>query len=142
MKVLVLNGPNINFIGIREQEIYGKLTYKNIIKQIKTYALAKDVKIKIKQTNHEGRLIDLIQKCYLHKYDCLIINPGAYSHYSIAILDALKSIVPIRVVEVHLTDIYKRQSYRQKSITGEACEKIFFGKGINSYLEAIDYLLK
>lgn len=142
MKVLVLNGPNINFIGIREKDIYGELSYRDLVKKIKSYAKDKGVKIKIKQTNHEGRLIDLIQNCYFKKYDALIINPGAYTHYSIALLDALKSITPIRVIEVHLTDIYQRELYRQKSVISESCEKIFLGKGINSYLEAIDYLFK
>ncbi len=141
MKVLVLNGPNINFLGIREKDIYGTLSYKVLVKEIKKYAKEKNISIKIKKSNHEGYIIDLIQKCYFKKYDALIINPGAYTHYSIAILDALKSIAPIRIIEVHLSDIYKRESYRQKSVISEACEKVFLGKGINSYLEAIDYIL-
>lgn len=142
MKILVLNGPNINFLGIRQKEIYGELSYKTLIQKVRKHAKINKINIIIKQSNCEGKLIDLVQKCYLKKYDALIINPGAYTHYSIALLDALKSIAPIPVIEVHLSDIYKRENYRKISLTSEASEKVFLGKGINSYLEAIDYILK
>ncbi|MDD2258501.1 MAG: type II 3-dehydroquinate dehydratase [Bacilli bacterium] len=141
MKILVLNGPNINFIGIREKNIYGEKNYKFLVKKIQDHAKKLKVKAKIIQSNHEGFLIDLIQKCYFKKYDAIIINPGAYTHYSIALLDALKSVSPIRIIEVHLSDIFNREIYRNKSLISEVSEKVFFGKGIDSYLEAIDYLL-
>ncbi|MDD4481951.1 MAG: 3-dehydroquinate dehydratase [Bacilli bacterium] len=141
MKILVLNGPNINFIGIREKNIYGEKNYKFLVKKIQDHAKKLKVKAKIIQSNHEGFLIDLIQKCYFKKYDAIIINPGAYTHYSIALLDALKSVSPIRIIEVHLSDIFNREIYRNKSLISEVSEKVFFGKGIDSYLEAMDYLL-
>ena len=138
MKILVLNGPNINMLGVREPDIYGKTTYKDLQKLIKTHASEVGVKVSIKQDNVEGKLVSIIQKA-LHKYDGIVINPGAYTHTSIAILDALKS-VNIPTVEVHISDVSSREDFRQKSYVSMYAEKTIMGKGLDGYIEAIDYL--
>ena len=138
MKILVLNGPNINMLGVREPEIYGKTTYKDLEKMIKKHASEVGVKVTIKQDNVEGKLVSIIQHA-LHKYDGIVINPGAYTHTSIAILDALKS-VNIPTVEVHISDVSSREEFRQKSYASLYAEKTIMGKGQDGYLEAIDYL--
>ena len=138
MKILVLNGPNINMLGVREPEIYGKTTYKDLEKMIKSHASKVGVKVKIKQDNVEGKLVSIIQNA-LNKYDGIVINPGAYTHTSIAILDALKS-VNIPTVEVHISDVSSREDFRQKSYVSLYSEKTIMGKGLEGYLEAIDYL--
>lgn len=138
MKILVLNGPNINMLGVREPDIYGKTTYKDLQKLIKKHASEVGVKVSIKQDNVEGKLVSIIQKA-LHKYDGIVINPGAYTHTSIAILDALKS-VNIPTVEVHISDVSSREDFRQKSYVSMYAEKTIMGKGLDGYIEAIDYL--
>lgn len=138
MKILVLNGPNINMLGVREPDIYGKTTYKDLQKLIKKHASEVGVKVSIKQDNVEGKLVSIIQKA-IHKYDGIVINPGAYTHTSIAILDALKS-VNIPTVEVHISDISSREDFRQKSYVSMYAEKTIMGKGLDGYIEAIDYL--
>jgi 3-dehydroquinate dehydratase-2 len=140
MKLLILNGPNLNFIGIREPEIYGKETYSDLCKFLNDYAYKKNIDIEIKQSNHEGYLVDFIHQAYFDKVDGIIINPGAYTHTSIALLDAIKS-VSIDTIEVHLSDVTKREDFRQVSYLRSACVKSIMGKGFKGYIEAIDYFL-
>ena len=139
MKILVINGPNINMLGIREPGIYGKENYETLCKNIKEFADDKGIEVKIFQSNHEGALVDEIQGAY-GIFDCIVINPGAYTHTSIALLDALKS-VGIPCVEVHISDVSKREDFRQISFVRSACVKTIAGLGFKGYLDAIDYLL-
>lgn len=141
MKLLVINGPNLNLLGIREPEIYGHKTYAELEGYIKEICLLNGVECEIFQSNHEGELIDRIQEAYFSKTDALIINPAAYTHTSIAIADAIKG-VGIRCVEVHLSDISSREDYRKISYVSEACEKTVAGKGFEGYKEAIEYFVK
>ena len=140
MKLLVLNGPNLNFIGIREPQIYGKQTYSDLCEFLNNYAKQNNIELEIKQTNHEGVLVDFIQQAYFDQVDGIIINPGAYTHTSIAILDAVKS-VNIKCIEVHLSDVTKREDFRQVSYIRNACVKSIMGKGFNGYIEAMDYFI-
>ena len=140
MKLLVLNGPNLNFLGIREPEVYGKETYQDLCDLINNFAKDNNVEICIKQSNHEGDLVDFIHQAYFDKVDGIIINPGAYTHTSIALLDALKS-VNIKCIEVHISDVTKREEFRQISYVRLACIKTIMGLGFNGYLEAIKYFL-
>ncbi len=139
MKILVLNGPNLNMLGIREPELYGKSTYNDLCGLINAHAEKRGVEVEIYQSNHEGSLVDKIQQAY-GVFDGIVINPAAYTHTSVALLDALKA-VNIPAVEVHISDVSKRESFRQISYVREYCEKTICGKGFNGYLEAIDYLL-
>lgn len=139
MKLLVLNGPNLNFLGIREPEIYGKETYDDLCRRVASYAEKKGVDCEFYQSNHEGDLVDRIQAAY-GKADGIIINPAAYTHTSVAILDALKA-VGIPAVEVHLSDVTKREDFRQVSFVRLVAEKTVMGKGIDGYLEAVDHFL-
>lgn len=139
MKVLVINGPNINFLGIREPEIYGKTTYAEMVEIIGDYGKEKGIDITFFQSNHEGDIVDAIQKAYFDKIDGIVINPAAYTHTSIAILDALKS-VGIPTVEVHLSAVEKREDFRQISYVSKYAEKTITGQGVNGYLMALDYL--
>lgn len=141
MNIMIINGPNLNFLGIREPEVYGKETYYDLEKKIKDYAKEKQFKYKMYQTNYEGDIIELIQMAYLKKFDAIILNPGAFTHYSYAILDAIKS-VPQPTIEVHLSDTSKREDFRKVSVVREACKATFEGKHFQSYLDAIDYLLE
>lgn len=140
MKLLVINGPNINMLSIRETEIYGTIDYQGLIKMIKDYCDNKQVECDFFQSNHEGAIIDCIQSAY-KKYDGIIINPAAYSHTSIAILDALKA-VNIKTVEVHISDIEKREPFRRFSYVSQYAQKVIKGQGINGYLLAVDYFLE
>lgn len=139
MKLLVINGPNLNFIGIREKDIYGTKSYKDLVKYIKNIANECNVKVKIYQSNHEGDLVDIIQKAY-NRFDGIIINPGAYTHYSYAIYDAIKA-VNIKTVEVHLSDITKREDFRKVSVISPACVKTIMGKNFEGYKDAIRYFV-
>lgn len=139
MKLLVLNGSNINMLGIRELDIYGASNYEDLKSLIYDYCRLNNIEVEIKQSNHEGDLVDEIQKAYFSKVDGIIINPGAFTHTSIAILDALKAI-NIPTVEVHISDINKRESFRQFSYVSLYAEYRVIGKGINGYIEAIKYL--
>ncbi|MDU3152765.1 MAG: type II 3-dehydroquinate dehydratase [Anaerococcus hydrogenalis] len=138
MRILVINGPNINMLGIRERELYGNKTYKDLIKCIKDYTDDKDIEIEIYQSNSEGQIINKIQEAY-KLYDGIVINPAAYTHTSVAILDALKS-VNIPTVEVHLTDVDNREEFRKTSYVSYFAKKTIKGKGFDGYIEAIDYL--
>ena len=140
MKILVINGPNINMLGIREPEVYGAATYDDLLAHIKDAAAARDVEVDFFQSNHEGALVDEIQRAYFNKYDGIIINPAAYTHTSIALLDAVKA-VAIPTVEVHISDVTKREDFRQVSYVREACVGTVMGKGFDGYVEAIDLLL-
>lgn len=141
MKILVINGPNINMLGIREKEIYGHQDYNYLVNLITKYAEENNVEIEIKQSNCEGKLVTLIQQAYFDKVDGIVINPGAYTHTSIALLDALKA-VGIKTVEVHISNIEEREEFRKISYVGVYCKKRIMGHGLNGYLEAIEYLLK
>lgn len=139
MKILVLNGPNLNLLGIREPEIYGKGTYKDLTDLITAHALKRGVEAEIYQSNHEGDLVDKIGAA-CGNTDGIVINPAAYTHTSVALLDALKA-VAIPAVEVHISDISKREDFRQISFVRAAVKKTVSGKGFYGYTEAIDYLI-
>lgn len=140
MKLLVLNGPNLNLLGLREPEIYGAQSYETLCERIQNHADALGVQVTILQTNHEGILVDWIQEAY-GVYDGIIINPGAYTHTSVAILDAVKA-VGLPTIEVHLSDTTKREAFRQISYIRSACVKTIQGHGIEGYLEAITYFIE
>ncbi|MBO4539676.1 MAG: type II 3-dehydroquinate dehydratase [Clostridia bacterium] len=139
MKILVINGPNLNMLGIREPDLYGKKDYNALVKTIEDYAEKKGVEVACLQSNYEGEIVTWIQKAYKN-YDGICINAGAYTHTSVAILDALKS-VGIPTAEVHLTDIYTRDEFRKFSYISLYAQKIIVGKGFDGYLEAIDWLV-
>jgi 3-dehydroquinate dehydratase-2 len=139
MKILVINGPNLNMLGLREPHIYGKNTYGELVEYIKAACDELSVFVDCIQSNHEGVLIDAIQDAQ-KKYNAIVINPAAFTHTSIAILDALKA-VNLPCVEVHLSDISKREAFRSVSYAGLACEKTIAGLGFNGYKEAIIYLV-
>ena len=138
MKILVLNGPNIKMLGIREPGVYGSNSFADLLSLLKATAREEGMEIEQYQSNHEGCLVDKIQEAY-GKYDGIVINPAAYTHTSIAILDALKA-VGIPAVEVHISDVSKREDFRQISYAGLACCKTIMGHGIEGYREAILYL--
>ena len=140
MRILVLNGPNLNMLGVREPDIYGKTTYKGLCEKIENHAEIKGIDIEIYQSNHEGDLVDKIQSA-LGSFDGIVMNPAAYTHTSVAILDALKA-VNIPCVEVHISDVNTREEFRKISFVRAACCLTISGHGIDGYLEAIDYLLE
>jgi 3-dehydroquinate dehydratase-2 len=138
MKFLVINGPNINMLGIREPAIYGKQTFADLLDLLEQTAVEEGIEIQQYQSNHEGCLVDKIQEAYGH-FDGIVINPAAYTHTSVAILDALKS-VGIPAVEVHISDVDARESFRQLSYAGMACVHTIKGQGLDGYRQAIVYL--
>lgn len=140
MNILVINGPNLNMLGIREPDIYGRETYSSLVEKIESYAKEKGVYVSCYQSNHEGDLVDNIQFAY-GVFDGIVINPGAYTHTSIAILDAVKA-VGIPTVEVHISDVSAREDFRQISYIRMACFKTISGKGTDGYLEAIDAIIE
>ncbi len=140
MKILILNGPNLNLLGLREPEIYGNQTYEDLCKLIETHAAAIRVEVAIRQSNHEGELVDWIQAAR-GVYDGIVLNPAAYTHSSVALLDAVLA-VQVPTIEVHISDLTKRESFRQISYVREACVKSIIGHGFAGYLEAIDYLME
>lgn len=141
MKILILNGPNINFIGIREPEVYGEKDYNDLRQKVMKKAAQDDILIEIYQSNHEGDLIDKLQECYYDKPDGIVINPGALSHYSYSLHDALKSLPGIIKVEVHISDIMHRtEDWRKVSVTAPACNHMIYGQGFDGYIEAINYI--
>ena len=140
MKILVINGPSINMLGIREPDIYGKENFSTLCERVKEHAQLLGVQIELYQSNHEGDLVDKIQAAY-GRADGIVINPGAYTHTSIALLDAVKA-VGIPTVEVHISAVEKREDFRQISFVRNACVKTITGKGIDGYLEAMDFLVK
>lgn len=140
MKVLVLNGPNINMLGIREPGIYGKETYSSLTEKIKKYCDEKNIDCEFFQSNHEGTLVDKIQEAY-GAFDAIVINPAAYTHTSVALLDALKA-VSIPAVEVHISDVSSREDFRQVSFVRAACFKTICGLGTDGYLRAVDAIVE
>ena len=140
MKILVINGPNLNFLGIREPDIYGKNTFADLLKLLEDTARELNVELEQYQSNHEGDLVDKIQWAY-GKVDGIVINPAAYTHTSVAILDALKA-VGIPAVEVHISDVDAREPFRQISYAGLACCKTIKGHGFLGYREAMEYLVR
>lgn len=140
MNILVINGPNMNLLGLREPDIYGKQTYADLVDNLQKRADEMGVKISFMQSNHEGDLVDAIQGAYPDT-DGIIINPAAYTHTSVAILDAVKA-VGIPTVEVHMSDVKSRDDFRQVSYIRQACIATFMGKGFGSYIEALELLVK
>ena len=140
MKILVINGPNLNMLGIREPDIYGRTTYADLCSLIIEHALTLGVEVELYQSNHEGCLVDKIQEAYGNTGG-IVINPGAYTHTSVAILDALKA-VAIPAVEVHISDVDAREEFRQISYIRPYCKATISGHGIKGYLEAMDILAK
>lgn len=138
MKILVINGPNINMLGIREPEIYGNQNYKTLLADIEKWSEEFGCEVECFQSNHEGAIVDKIQEAY-GVFDGIVINPAAYTHTSIAILDALKA-VGIPAVEVHISDLTNREAFRQISYAGMACEEHIIGKGLEGYKLAMEYL--
>lgn len=138
MKILVLNGPNINMLGIREPGIYGKQTFQDLLNLLDSVAKEENLEVEQFQSNHEGALVDKIQEAY-GRFDGIVINPAAYTHTSVSILDALKS-VSIPAVEVHISNVDAREPFRQISYVGMACEKTIKGLGLDGYRQAILYL--
>lgn len=138
MKLLILNGPNLNLLGSREPDIYGSESYDALCQQIQHHAAAIGCTVTLRQSNHEGALIDAIQEAQ-GVYSGIVINPGAYAHYSYAIYDALRA-VDVPAVEVHISDITVREPFRAVSVTAPACAKTICGHGLRGYLEAMDYL--
>ena len=141
MKILVLNGPNLNMLGIREPEVYGKETYKDLCNLITSYCNENRIDVEIYQSNHEGDLVDKIQQAYFDKVDGIVINPGAYTHTSIALLDALKA-VSINTIEVHISSVNEREDFRKISFVRLACIKSISGLGFKGYIKAIEELVK
>ena len=139
MKLFIINGPNLNMLGIREPEIYGKLTLQDIESKMKLYCVKNNIDVEFYQSNHEGEIVDIIQSAY-KKADGIIINPAAYTHTSVAILDALKA-VNIDTVEVHLSDVDEREIFRRFSYVSLFANKVIKGKGAEGYIEAIDFFL-
>lgn len=139
MKILVINGPNLNMLGVREPDIYGKKTYADLCDLITDYANKKGIEVKLFQSNHEGDLVDEIQSAY-QKFNGIVINPAAYTHTSVAILDAVKA-VGIPTVEVHISAVESREDFRQISFIRSACIKTITGLGFDGYLRAIDTLM-
>ena len=141
MKILVLNGPNLNMLGIREPDIYGSTTYDDLVKIITDHCAEIGVDVECRQSNHEGTLVDLIHKAYFDKVDGIVINPGAYTHTSIALLDAFKA-VRIPMVEVHISKVDEREDFRLISYVSYVACKTITGHGIEGYIEAIDHLVQ
>lgn len=137
MKIYIINGPNLNMLGIREPDIYGKSTYSDLVELIDDYCKKEGITAEFYQSNHEGDLVDYIQKAYFEKADGIVINPGAYTHTSVALLDALKA-VKLLCVEVHISDVDKREEFRKTSYITPCCIKKITGLGFDGYLRAID----
>ncbi len=141
MKLLVINGPNLNLLGIREPEHYGAETYKDLVEKIQNYCDKKGHPVTFFQSNHEGALVDAIQQAYFDKVEGIVINPAAYTHTSIALLDALKA-VDLPAVEVHISDVSRREDFRQVSFVRQACIATIAGHGFDGYTEAMDLLME
>ena len=139
MNILIINGPNLNMLGIREPEIYGKQTYQALESFLKTQARNLGIEAEILQTNHEGVIVDKIQAAYYNKTDAIIINPGAFTHNSYAIRDAIKA-VGLPTVEVHLSDISHREEFRKLSVIADVCVARFIGQGFDGYRQALELL--
>jgi len=141
MKILVINGPNLNMLGIREPAIYGNQNYAALTAYVEAVCAEHNAECEIFQSNHEGSIVDRIQQAYFDKFDGIVINPAAYTHTSVAILDALKA-VSIPAVEVHLSKVSEREPFRQISYAGMACVKTYAGYGFEGYKKAVEYLIE
>jgi 3-dehydroquinate dehydratase-2 len=141
MKLLVINGPNLNFLGIREKNVYGTQDYDYLLQLIADKGEKENCTIEVFQSNHEGAIIDRIQDAYFDGTEGIVINPGAFTHYSYAIRDALASIT-VPKVEIHISDITKREEFRRVSVTAPVCDKQIYGHGLDGYLEAIDFVIQ
>lgn len=141
MKIMIINGPNLNMVGIREKGIYGTVSYADMLNMIEKDAQERGVETVFRQSNHEGDLVDWIQEAYFEKYDGIVMNPGAYTHTSIAIADAVKAVAPLPVVEVHISDIQAREDFRHISYAAPYCLAQIKGRGIAGYTEGIDRIL-
>ena len=141
MRIYVINGPSINMLGIREPNIYGSTTYKDLIEDISLWAKELGLDVECHQSNVEGEIVNFIQKAYFEKIDGIVINPAAYTHTSVAILDALKA-VSIPAIEVHISDIDNREDFRKTSLTSQYCFKVIKGQGIEGYKVAMEELKK
>ena len=141
MKLMIINGPNLNMLGIREKNIYGVVLYDKLVELISSWCKEKNVECEIYQSNHEGDLVDKIQEAYFCNYEGIIINPGAYTHTSIAILDALKA-TNLPTIEVHISDINNREEFRKKSYIRDYCFMSIIGQGIEGYHIAINEMIK
>ena len=140
MKILVINGPNLNFLGIREKNVYGTQDYDYLLNLIAEKGKETGTQIEVFQSNHEGAIIDRIQDAYFDGTEGIVINPGAFTHYSYAIHDALASIT-VPKMEIHISNIMEREAFRKVSVTAPACDVQIYGKGLNGYLEAIDRVI-
>ncbi len=141
MKILVINGPNINFLGIREKSIYGAQDYQSLLSMIEEKSKEYNCQTEVFQSNHEGAIIDRIQDSYFDGTEGIVINPGAYTHYSYAIRDALASIT-FPKVEIHISDITQREEFRKISVTKEVCDHQIYGQGLEGYLIAMEWILQ
>ena len=140
MKILILNGPNINLLGVREPELYGRQSYEELLRMVREHAETRGVEVAFVQSNHEGALVDAIQQAYFDRIDGIVFNPAAYTHTSIAIADAVKA-VGIPTVEVHITDVSRREAFRQVSYLRAAAVASVVGQGLRGYLTAMDLLI-
>ena len=140
MKILVINGPNLNFLGIREKTVYGTQDYKYLLELIQKKADETGNEILTFQSNHEGAIIDRLQEAYFDGTEGIVINPGAFTQYSYAIRDALASIT-VPKVEIHISDITRREEFRKVSVTAPVCDRQIYGQGLDGYLQAIDYII-
>lgn len=141
MKIYVINGANLNMLGIREPSIYGTDSYQTLVERVKSHAEKKGAEVVLFQSNHEGALVDKIQEAYFSGADGIVVNPGGYTHTSVAILDAVKATM-LPTVEVHLSDLSERENFRQTSYIRLAAVKTITGRGIQGYLDAIDFLIE
>ena len=142
MKIMVLNGPNLNMVGIREKNIYGSQSYESMLEMIKAAAEERNITVDCRHSNHEGDLVDWVQEAYFENYDGIVMNPGAYTHTSIAIADAVKAIAPIPVVEIHISDIKSREEFRQISYAAPYCLTQIKGYGLPGYVMGIDAIIE
>lgn len=141
MKILVINGPNLNFLGIREKSVYGTQDYDDLLQMIAKKGEETGCTIEVFQSNHEGAIIDRLQDAYFDGTEGIVINPGAFTHYSYAIRDALASISMLKV-EIHISNIMEREEFRRVSVTAPVCDRQIYGQGLDGYLQAIDYILE
>ena len=142
MKLLVINGPNINFLGIREKGIYGSENYETLVKNIDEHAKKLNIEVEVFQSNSEGAIIDKLQESYYSKVDGIVINPGAFTHYSYAIRDALASLEDIPKIEVHISNVHKREEFRHVSVTAPVCTGQVVGLGLKGYLYAMEAIIE
>ena len=142
MKIMIINGPNLNMLGIREPSIYGSSSYDDLVRYIRTEAERMGVTAECLQSNHEGQIIDWIQQAWFEKFDGIVINPGGYTHTSVAIADAIKAVAPLPAVEVHISDIDEREEFRRISYSAPYCIAQIKGKGFSGYILAMKAILK